>query len=565
MPPRQLPSGEEWKFGSDPPMDHELVALIEANSKADLSAARLTRAVQVVTVEHLAWSSLALWAVITRFLQLGKAPLAPYEARHALFEYDLLNGTDWASATGYHPVSGGWVHLVEAGVFAMGGANDIAARLIFVLMGLSMIAIAFLMRPLLGRAGAIAAATLITVSPTFTYFSRASAIAIVAAALAMVVIESFLAFVFRPSLRRAIVMGCVSGLLCETGSTGLATGGILLVALVFFGLCQLIVTDRAYLNVRIWLRRYGWTLVPAIVVGSLSWVIPQIGLSSFSEIAKAIATVWNGFGAREYSAGLLYYAPAFLLYEFLIIPIAIAGLITIFSLRAWSRSALFSLVWLVISFTYFLGSRERESDRLVVILLPLVIVGALGTDYLHHTRAWPYARGVLIALVAASVYVQIVANFIYAAPVASETPWTRHANLYWQNGATTIEARAQLSKIWRQFPEGSATVLNSGIWQPSLRWYLRSFRPTNSAKMAGLVINPNPPASAVQESDLDSPSVIDLEESWDPALGTLTLVRAMRFMFTAAPWTSLRREIVAILERPSLDLAPTLIIPPSPH
>jgi len=254
MPLRRLPFGDEWKLGPEPLADHEFV---QVESKTDLSSGRLARAVQVVRVEHLVWGGLAIWAVITRLLELGTVPLAPSEARHALLEYDLANGTNWASAAGYHPASAGWVHLVEAGLFAAGGASDLAARLIFVVAGLSMIAIAFLMRPYLGRAGAIAAASLIAASPTFTYFSRASAIAIVTAALALSVIESFLAFARRPSLLRAILLGGLSGLLCATGSAGLATSGILLASLALLGLSQLIVTDRAYLNLRIWLERYA--------------------------------------------------------------------------------------------------------------------------------------------------------------------------------------------------------------------------------------------------------------------------------------------------------------------
>src|SRR5713101_7773073 len=181
MPARRVPASDEWQLGPEPRADQEFEQPIDREPKADLSAERLARHVQVVTVEHLAWTGLAIWAVTTRFLELSTAPLAPTEARHALFEYDLVNGTDWAAATGYHPAWAGWVRLLEAGLFAAGGASDFAARLIFVLAGLLMIATAFLMRPYIGRAGAIAVAGLITTSPTFTFFSRANATPIVAA------------------------------------------------------------------------------------------------------------------------------------------------------------------------------------------------------------------------------------------------------------------------------------------------------------------------------------------------------------------------------------------------
>lgn len=560
MPIRRPCASDEWQLGPEPPADQEFEAPTKVEPKANLSVARLTHPVQVVTVEHIAWSGLAIWAVITRFMELGVAPLAPNEARHALFEYDLVNRTGWAAAAGYHPAWAGWVHLVEAGLFAAGGASDFAARIIFALSGLIIIAVVFLMRPYIGRAGAIAAAGLITISPTFTYFSRTSAITIVAAAVAMVMIDAFTALTRRPNFLGAIGLGCASGLLCAADVAGLATGGILLAALLLLGVYQLIVTERAYLNARIWLERYASALVAAIIAGGLCWFASEMSLFTLAGIAKNMEKAWNGFDARDYLAGVQYYAPGLVLYDFLIILTAIAGLIAIVSLRAWSRLGLFCLLWLVMSFGYFLGARQRESERLVLMMLPLVIIGALGIDYLHHTMAWPYIRLLLIVLSAVTVYVQIEANFIYAVPDANETPWARHANLYWRDSATTAQARTHLQEIRWRFPEEGGTVFNSGVWPPSLRWYLRDFRPTNSAKLADLVINPNPLLTEVQESELENR--VELGESWVPTLTALTSARAIRFVFTAIAWTPLRRSTIVIAVRPRLELAPTLIIPP---
>jgi uncharacterized protein (TIGR03663 family) len=562
MPIRRLRTNDEWQLGPEPSADQEFEAPSGAEPKANLSTARLTRPVQVVTVEHLAWGGLIIWAVITRFLQLGMAPLAPDEARHALFEYDLVNGTDWASAAGYHPAWAGWVHLVEAGLFAAVGASDFAARLMFALAGLAVIVAAFLMRPYLGRAGAIAAAGLITISPTFTYFSRASAIAIVAAAVVMIMIEALMALTRQPSFLRAIELGCAGGLLCSTDVAGLAAGGILLAALALLGVYQLIITDRAFLNVRIWLERHASALVAAVIAGGLCWLVSEISLFRFAAIAKSMEKVWHGFDTPDYLAGLQYYVPGMALYDFLIILAAIMGLIAIISLRARSRLGLFCLLWLLMSFGYFLGANQRESERLVLMLLPLVIIGALGIDYLHHTMAWPYIRLALAVLGAATVYLQVEANFIYAAPDANETPWARHANLYWRDGATPIQARISLQEIRQHFSEQGGTVFNSGVWQPSLRWYLRDFRPTSSARLADLVVNPNPFLTEAQESELESRYNIELEESWEPTLTALTSERVIHFLLTAIAWAPLRRSTITIVVRPRLELAPTLIIPP---
>jgi uncharacterized protein (TIGR03663 family) len=560
----RLPDSDEWRLGPPPQEDHELVPLVEPERKTNLSTARLTRPVHVVTVENLAWGGMAIWAIVTRFIELGMVPLAPHEARHALFEYDLVNGTNWAAAAGYHPASAGWIHLVEAGLFAVAGATDSVARLIFVAAGLSIMPIAYLMRPYVGRAGAIALASLITVSPTFTYFSRTSTLEIATAALAMAVVAAFMAFSQGPTLLKAIGFGCGSGLLCASMG-GLVVGGIFLVVLTLLGVYQLIFTKRAFLNARIWLKRYASSLIVAIVAAALLWCASEASLFKAVDIARNIKKLWLDFMVGNYLAGLKYYAPEVLLYDFLILLAAIFGLIVIVFLRQWSGFAAFCLFWTLVSCAYFLGAHQRESQRLVLMLLPLTFVGALGIDYLHQTDAWPYARIALIALGAVAAYVQVLSSFKYAAPAANETPWERHANLYWREGATPAEARADLNEIRQRFPGEGGTVFSRETWQPSLRWYLRDFRPSDSAKTADLVINPNPPAVRVQHSDVDKLIGIEIQESWNPRLDGLTLTRAIHFVFTADAWSPLQTDAIAIMVRPRLDLAPTLIVPPPQH
>jgi hypothetical protein len=342
----------------------------------------------------------------------------------------------------------------------------------------------------------------------------------------------------------------------------LAAGGILLASLALVGAYQLIVTERACINRRIWFQRYDWTLLVATAAAGLSWLASQMMLFKLPDIAKNLEKAWTGFGLRNYPGGLNYYVPGMLLYEFLTSLAALTGMAIVVSLCMRSRLALFSLFWLVLSCAFFLGSSDREPDRIVLLLLPMVIVSALGIDYVHHTRAWPYARAVLIALGALTVYVQVLANFKYAAPGGNEASSARHANLYWRGAATTSEARARLREIRWRFPEQGGTVFIDGPWQPSLRWYLREFRPTSSAEMADLVIY-SLPGKPIRDSDVESFSSIDLQESWSPAIGALNAARAIRFVFTAEAWLPLPTSTIAIMTRTPSDSAPTLILPPS--
>jgi hypothetical protein len=198
----------------------------------------------------------------------------------------------------------------------------------------------------------------------------------------------------------------------------------------------------------------------------------------------------------------------------------------------------------------------------MLIMLPLVMTGAVGINYWHGTRTWLYLRLLLLLCGAATIYVQVEANFLYPAPDSTEAPWTRHANLFWQDGATPIQARTLLETIRQNFRKEGGSVLNRGMWQPSLRWYLRDFRTTSTAKLADLVVNPSPGTAQAEESDLESPVTLEIEESWDPSFSTLTASDALRFCLRAVAWTPLHSRRITLAVRPTVDLAPTLIIPP---
>src|SRR5438105_1116126 len=114
----QTDPGNEWRLG-EPGEPHKLPPVAPVVEPAhDLSADRLGRVLNVVTVEGLGWLLVFACALVTRLVALGVRPLTAAEARHALFESDLAIGTHNASVVAYHPVWAGWVHLLTAGIFA---------------------------------------------------------------------------------------------------------------------------------------------------------------------------------------------------------------------------------------------------------------------------------------------------------------------------------------------------------------------------------------------------------------------------------------------------------------
>jgi predicted membrane-bound mannosyltransferase len=257
MSARQTPTSDDWQLGPEPKTDEPVQLTVLKEPEPDLSAGRLERPLHTITIEHLAWTAVAVWALFSRCATLGACPLATTEARHALFEYDLANATRYAASAGYHPAWSGWIHLGEAGLFAVGGADDLGARLLFVISGLLMVAVAFAFRDEIGRAGAIALAALIAVSPTFTWFSRTSATGLPAAAMAMVTLVAFARLRRRPTFGRAMGLGCAGGLMAAADPAGLIVGGIFVIALALLGAYELVFSAGAFLRARVWIARYA--------------------------------------------------------------------------------------------------------------------------------------------------------------------------------------------------------------------------------------------------------------------------------------------------------------------
>src|SRR5271166_3695387 len=172
MPDQNRRDIDEWHLGIDapevarPPLPAPVKAP-EAPPPPSLSDHRLDAPLYVLTVEHLGWAALALYALLTRLGALGLRPLDFIEASRALFAREIA-GRGLGVLSVEQP--SGWPDILRAGVFAAFGASDFGARIIAALFGLALIAAAYAMRRQLGRAGALAFATMLTLSPTLTYF-----------------------------------------------------------------------------------------------------------------------------------------------------------------------------------------------------------------------------------------------------------------------------------------------------------------------------------------------------------------------------------------------------------
>jgi uncharacterized protein (TIGR03663 family) len=117
-------------------------------------------------------------AFLTRVIDLGDRAFHHDESIHAYFSnYYLQTGNftnpGTAANGGYDPTyHGPFLYSIVAFGFFLFGTNDAIARLMPALFGILLIGLIWLLRPFIGRTGALVGAFLVLISPSITYYSR---------------------------------------------------------------------------------------------------------------------------------------------------------------------------------------------------------------------------------------------------------------------------------------------------------------------------------------------------------------------------------------------------------
>src|SRR5271156_5139617 len=364
---------DEWRLddGSDEP---EPQPAPPPPSATNLSAERLARAVYVVTVEHLAWYVVAGDAIVTRIAALGARQLDPAPARDALAAFYIAAHGRGAFAL----ADASWVTILEGWIFTAAGAADANARIVVTLCGLVLVAAAFAMRPVLGRAGALAFGAIVAVSPSLTYFSRGGSTAIASVTFMIVAIAIAESMRRRPTIVRAAGLGAAIALWLTADPIGYVTASAVVASLLLVGAVDAIRLDHRRLRLRVWWdRRRVQVIVGAIVAIGL-WLV--------------LATAFFHrplFTAVEYYADAAFAPPAIAIhratrtlvpilvfYEFIVVMLALIGIFAIVTRRIGDRFAAWALVWAIVSLAILASISANRSDAVVAIILPSAIVGA---------------------------------------------------------------------------------------------------------------------------------------------------------------------------------------------
>ncbi|MGI8858422.1 MAG: flippase activity-associated protein Agl23 [Thermomicrobiales bacterium] len=131
--------------------------------------ARLGQITRTITIEQCAYLALFVGAVLTRFWDLGSRALHHDESLHAWFSYQYAIGKGYQHDPLMH---GPFLFHLNALVYTLFGATDASSRYGPALFGVILVMLPILLRPLIGRWGALICSFLLLVSPSILYYSR---------------------------------------------------------------------------------------------------------------------------------------------------------------------------------------------------------------------------------------------------------------------------------------------------------------------------------------------------------------------------------------------------------
>jgi uncharacterized protein (TIGR03663 family) len=544
MPDQNRRDIDEWRLGLEGGEAHHPQAPSPGREPEppNPSADRLGAPLCVVTVEHLGWAVIALYALITRLGALGLRPLSSVEASEALFARDIASrGLAMLSV---EPRASGWLDPLRAGVFLAFGASDFGARIIAAIFGLLLIAAAFAMRRHLGRAGALAFAAMLTLSPTLTYFSRSTSAAVPAIALVVIAIALIFALVGTSDTLMVAGLAIAIALALSAEPMVFPIAAMFVAIIILMGLWELIFRRHPIIRLRVWWERRSAQLVfcAAIAIGLLVVFESCLGRRNLLiPILYGAVQRWLPVLHPELRGGLDFYLPAFAFYEFAIAIVGSLGLLAFLAFQLRSRIAASAFLWTIFSVAFFVADPVHRHEWLVMMIVPGALMGATAIDRIHHTDAWRYVRYPIGVLVLLTIYVQLAINFVHLAPEPSEASWSRHMLLYWTDPATTMLAEQEFRHAERAVTDRGTVFFAEQ--SPVAQWYLREMKPADSAANADVVVSS---ATAEKQPNLLESSEFTLDEKWNPSLAGLTPESAMRYFFTQRVWSDVSSNEVRV-------------------
>lgn len=402
------------------------------------------------------YGGLVAVALALRLIELGERPFHHDESQDAYFSWLLVDRGSYE----YDPLLHGPLRFYLTGlVYLVLGDSDFTARLAPALMGTAMVAMAWGLRPLLGRVAAFTTAVLLAVGPSYLYFSRFAREDIYIACITLALLVVVFRYLERP---RAWQPAAIGALLAASFATKEST---FITAFVFgtFVLAWL-AHDRA---------RGRSDLIPRVgAAGGAAWVgagaaflgVYLLLFTTFGTDLDHWDGLWEGLdywlGQHDVGRGgeaWFFYVVVLLLEEWPVVLLGVIGAMV--AARRPTPLRLFAVWGFVVSLAVYSWAGEKFSWLVLHPLLPLLLLAGMGVQAIWQADRAPLriAGAALVAVGAA--YVALSSWWVNAEHRADP----RELLVSTQSSEAVLDVRDRVLELARRAPSERGAALTVTI------------------------------------------------------------------------------------------------------
>ncbi len=438
-----------------------------------------------------------------RMYHLADRPYHHDESLHAFYSWVLMEEGEYR----YNPMlHGPFLFYTNSVVFKVLGDSDWTGRLLPVLLGTGLVVLILGMSPWLGRWGALSAALMMAISPSFLYFSRFLRNDIYICFWWVSILVCLLRF-FRN--KNPLWFYPIMALIALSFGTKENTWFVGF-SFVSFGVMWWVIQHWAkkdYLeSIKTFIVQYWKHLLGACVV---FWVIYMPLFTVFFKYPGD----WNGFATgikywlaqhqeNRIGAPWWYYLPLLGIYEFLAVIGAGAGLIWLRKYRIKQTLPLFLGWWALTGLILYGWAGEKVPWLMLHIALPMILITGWWIGRLIEGDYW-MTLILLFPLFTQTVHSTVMANYLYPAIRPDLIPKQPKAELisYVQTTYDVPELVKEIQRLKIGKPkEYPLTILVTGEAAWPLQWYLRGDKQVSYADEIGF----NTPSHDVVIGDFSS-------------------------------------------------------------
>lgn len=323
------------------------------------------------------FAAIMLLSIVLIFFDLSFKIYNWDEAVHAWITRSFMESGEYIYSPVYH---GPMQYYFTSIIFDIFGFNEFAGRLLPALAGVLVIATLYPLRKFIGEKATLMSAFMITISPTFLYYSRFFRNDIYIMLFSLVIFTSGLLYTKTKSVKYVILGAIALGLSVTAKENAIITGFIFFSFVALYFLKEVYRRQEKFTNLIKYAKKYASHLEIFILLSSFVAVALYTNLyTNLGELSNSISTginYWLGqHEGGKFAAPFYFYFGRLFLYE---LPILIFGSLGIlYYLKRGNTTKLFLIYWTITSFIIYSFLQEKMPQLLLNIILPMSILASI--------------------------------------------------------------------------------------------------------------------------------------------------------------------------------------------